>query len=291
MQDVMLKAKRKKPSVINSLVLIIFIVYAIGLIIPYLLGFMISLKTPGEYYNTKILELPGSFNLANYVEAWKGMGAIGQSIPSMLLNSIWYAGGMAAFSVLFSSMSAYVVAKYKFPGKSVIYSFALITMMIPIMGSLPSQLKYLKVLNALNSPIYVLFMCQVIGMIFIVMLSAFKGVSWEYAEAAFIDGAGPFLVFFRVMLPQVMPVMIAMFLTNFVYLWADGEAPLIFFDRLPPLALGLLFYKEKVDANFFGTSIPIFFSGLMVCMVPTIILFSVFQKTLMEIQMGGGIKG
>lgn len=283
--------KIRSTSPARIIVFVIFVLYALALILPYLFGIMFSMKTAKEWFTTRVLDFPQSLNFVNYAEAWKNLNANDTSVPMMLINSIWYAGGMSFFSVILSSMSAYVVAKYRFPGRSVIYAFALVAMMIPIMGSLPAQLRYVKAVNALNSPVFSLVMCQTIGMIFVVMLSAFRGVSWEYAEAAFIDGAGPMHVFFRIMLPQVTSVAVAMFLTNFVALWADAETPLIFLDEMPTLSLGLLLYKGRVDANYVGTSMPVLYAGLIICMIPTVILFSIFQKSLMDIQMGGGLKG
>ena len=287
------KARVKKITPVRAVVFLIFIAYAIMLLVPYLFAFYVSLKTRLEYNSTLILAPPQSFNLQNYIDAWTALASeeSGTSVPVMLLNSIWYAGGTAFFSVLFSSMGAYVVAKYNFRGRGFVYAFAIVTMMVPVMGSLPSQLRYVRAIGSLNSPLYAITMCQLLGTIFIVMHSAFKSISWEYAEAAFIDGAGPFSVFFRIMLPQASSVLVAMFLTNFIWLWADSETPMIFFDDLPPVALGLYQYKQIVDSNDPYASVPTFYAGLIMCMIPSLVLFSVFQKTLMDIQMGGGLKG
>lgn len=283
----------KKTTPVRVIVFLIFLIYAILLLVPYIFAFYISLKTRTEYNSTLILAPPQSFNLLNYIEAWTALASeeSGTSVPMMLLNSLWYAGGVAFFSVLFSSMGAYVVAKYEFRGKGFVYAFAIVTMMVPVMGTLPSQLRYVRAIGSLNSSLYMITMCQLLGTIFIVMHSAFKSISWEYAEAAFIDGAGQFTVFFGIMLPQSVSVLVAMFLTNFIWLWADSETPLIFFDELPPVALGLYQYKQIVDSNDPYASVPTFYAGLILCMIPSLVLFSVFQKTLMDIQMGGGLKG
>ena len=291
LQEKKSERKIRKVSVTKIVVFLIFLFYAIILIIPYLFVVEFSIKTPNEWYTTTVLTLPSGLNFDNYVTAWKTLDANNSSVPQMLLNSLWYAGGMSLLSVLFSSMSAYVVARYKFPGRSVIYSFALVAMMIPIMGALPANIRFVNMLNGLNSPLFALIMSQTIGMIFVIMMTAFQGVSWEYAEAAFIDGAGHFLVFFKIMLPSVSSVAIAMFLTNFVTLWADAETPLIFLDEMPTITLGLLLYKGRVDANYPGVSMPVLYAGLVIYMIPTIVLFSIFQKSLMDIQMGGGLKG
>lgn len=288
-----IKSSFKKFSVVKTVVFLVFAAYALLLLVPYIFGFLVSLKTDEEYYSQLITALPNSFNLKNYVRAWTDLGSAenGLSVPTMLLNSLWYSVGTCVFSLLFSSMCAYVVSKYDFKAKGFIYGFAIVTMIIPIMGALPSQLKFAIMVGSYNSPLYAILNAPVLGTTFVVLYSVFKGVSWEYAEAAFIDGAGHFTVFFTIMLPQVLSPLCALFLTNFIWLWADSETPMIFFDELPPIALGLYRYKQVVDSNDPNGSIPTFYAGLLLCMIPSLTLFAIFQNTLMDIQMGGGLKG
>ena len=120
------------------------------------------------------------------------------------------------------------------------------------------------------------------------MYATFKSLSWGYAEAAFIDGAGHFGTFFRIMLPQVISPMCALVLSEFIIMWTDADTPLIFFPDMPTLAYGLFLYQDVVRKTL---QYPIFFAGLITCMIPTVALYAVFQRSLMDIQMGGGLKG
>lgn len=113
-------------------------------------------------------------------------------------------------------------------------------------------------------------------------------MSRGYAESAFIDGAGHFRVFISIMLPQVISPLCALLLADFISLWSDCEVPLIYFPNLPTLSTGLYLYQDVVKKTL---EYPVYFAGLLTCMVPTVVLFSVFQNTLMDIQMGGGLKG
>ena len=121
---------------------------------------------------------------------------------------------------------------------------------------------------------------------FIILFATFKGLSWEYAEAAFIDGAGHFRVWWQVMIPQVLSPMFALFMVGFIGRWSDTDTALLFMRTHPTLASGLYEYSVRDDYN-----VPVLFSGFMLSMIPVLALYIAFQKTIMDIQIGGGLKG
>ena len=280
--------RKQKTSPVRILVFCIFVIYSVVVVIPYLWAIIVSLKTRYEYTELSVFALPKVPQWNNYLAAWSELATEGTSVPQMFINSIWYACGRSILGVLFSSMAAYVVARYRFPGRNAIYTFALITMMLPVMGTLPSSLKFAKLIGTYDSPLYVVLNASTLGSIFILMYATFKSLSWGYAEAAFIDGAGHFGTFFRIMLPQVISPMCALVLSEFIIMWTDADTPLIFFPDMPTLAYGLFLYQDVVRKTL---QYPIFFAGLITCMIPTVALYAVFQRSLMDIQMGGGLKG
>lgn len=282
------KRKRFSTSAVGIAVFAVFLVYALVLIVPYLYALNVSLKTRVEYTDKPIFALPEKPMFENYLRAWKELSSENSSVPMMFLNSLWYAGGMSFFGVFFSAMAAYVVAYYEFPGRRFFYVFALVAMLLPIMGSMASSLKFAQAIGAYNSPLFALLEAGCLGGSFIILYSTFKGVSRGYAESAFIDGAGHFRVFISIMLPQVISPLCALLLADFISLWSDCEVPLIYFPNLPTLSTGLYLYQDVVKKTL---EYPVYFAGLLTCMVPTVVLFSVFQNTLMDIQMGGGLKG
>lgn len=82
--------------------------------------------------------------------------------------------------------------------------------------------------------------------------------------------------------------MCALVLSEFIVMWTDADTPLIFFPHLPTLAYGLYLYQDVVRKTL---QYPVFFAGLITCMIPTVTLYAIFQRSLMDIQMGGGLKG
>lgn len=284
-----LKVKRKiKHTPIQIVVCVLFAIYSAIILFPFVYAILISLETTFEFENTAF-PMPKVMQFKNYVTAWKSLKSdAGSGVPEMFINSLWYAGGGTIIGLACGIMTAYAVARYKFPGRQFVYYFVLITMMIPVIGSMPSNLKMIVALKAYNSPLYVVIASIGTGAGFLVFYATFKGIDWGYAEAAFIDGAGHFTVFFKIMLPQIIAPALAIGLSEFIAAWSNAEVPLVYFPRLPTLASGLLEYEKvaKKDQTY-----PVYFAGLITCMIPTVALFAVFQKYFLDIQIGGGLKG
>ena len=161
-------------------------------------------------------------------------------------------------------------------------------MTIIAIRTMASGLKFARAIGTYDSPLFVVLNATTLSGAFIILYSTFKTLSWGYAEAAFIDGAGHFRTFFTIMLPQIISPLCALILSEFITMWTDADTPLIFFPHLPTLAYGLYLYQDVVKKTL---QYPIFYAGLITCMVPTLVLYIIFQKSLMDIQMGGGLKG
>lgn len=268
-------------------VFIFFLFYAFTLIFAMLWALSASLKSQSEFY-TNINGLPKAWMFSNYATAFSSVQANGNNMFKMFWNSIWYSCGGAFLGVFTSSVTAYVVAKYKFPGRGFIYGIALVTMMIPIVGSFPSQYKVYTALGIIDSPLLLVTKAAGFGFNFIVLFSFFKTLSWTYAEAGFIDGASHLKVFFRIMLPQALPVIGSLFMVAVVQLWNEYMEPNLFLQSYPTLSSGLYIFQLEMTR---GINYPVLFAGLIVSVIPVIILFVCFQKTMMESMSVGGIKG
>lgn len=286
--------KKKKTRTVDKgylavkiIVFTIFALYAFTLFYAILWALGMSLKGQSEYYdNTN--GFPKSWMFSNYITAFKQVKVDKSNMLVMFFNSLWYSCGGAALGVFTSAVVAYVVSKYKFPGRTFLYGLALVTMMIPIVGSFPSQYRVYKALHILDTPALLITKAAGFGFNFIVLYSFFKTVSWTYAEAAFIDGASHLRVFFKVMLPMSLPVMGSLFLVATIQLWNNYMEPILFLQSFPTLTSGLYAFQLQTsrDVNY-----PVLFAGLIVSVIPVVLLFAFFQNTIMESMSVGGIKG
>ena len=283
--------EKRRVSPVMWVISGIFVVYLLCLIIPYVYALFASVSNYKEYY-FNIFPIPkDGLKLGNYLEAWTSLKHEGTSVPEMILNSLWFSAVPAVMGVFLCSCGAYICAKYRFFGRNFIYWFSLITMMIPIIGNQSGVLKYIATLGGYNSYSYIFIMANTWGAGLIIMYSCFASIDWSYAEAAFIDGASHATVFFKVMLPHAISPMTALMLSDFIMNWANVENSLMYYPELPTLATGLYYFRTFVITAAGMQRYPAYFAAMLLCMIPTIVLFAIFQDKLMDIQIGGGIKG
>jgi ABC-type glycerol-3-phosphate transport system permease component len=285
-------AKAPKQTIVKSIVFIIFAIYALSLIFPFAWMLVNSFKENKEFFKN-IWALPNSFYLGNYMRVFTDFkvdtpkGSF--NLLQMFLISIFVTVGGTFLNIMVSSMAAYVIAKYKFKGSNLIYSVAIFIMIVPIVGTLPSQYRLMQDLGLYNTIIglFVLYSGG-FGFNFFMMHGFFKSISWTYAEAAFVDGASDFKVFYKIMIPLAKPSMISLAIIHAIGLWNDFTTPSIYLKNYPTLAVGIRALTAKMVAT--GAYAEMF-ATMIISIIPIIILFVAFQKTIMENTFAGGIKG
>lgn len=277
-----------RPKVMNIVVFIIFAVYCLSLLYPLFWALLAALKSNNEYMILNRNGFPITWTFENFVKAYDSMSATGTSMFAMIFNSIWYSAIGAFLNVFVCSVTAYVLSRYKFIGRNFLYGCAMLVMVLPIIGALPSQYKIYNILGIAGSPLMLITCISGFGFNFIVLYATYKNIAKDYMEAAFVEGAGHFGVFFRIMLPQAIGTMAALFIVMFIDRWNDYTTPLLFLKDTPTLSTGLFIYKTVMNRRM---EMPVYFAGIFICCIPTVILYAFFQKQIMNVSFGGGIKG
>ena len=280
--------KHKKFSLSKTLIFIGFSLYALSLIYPLVWAFLSSLKESTEYMTSNKMALPENWLFSNYIKAFEGLNIDGNDMFEMLFNSLWFTLGGTLAGVGVSCMTAYAVAKYRFPGSKIIYWTAIISMMIPIVGALPSQYKVYTALGIIETPWLLLAFMNGFGFNFLVLHSFFESLPRNYMEASFIDGASHFTCFWKVMLPQAKSPIMALSIVSAINFWNDYTTPLLFLKEYPTLSSGIYMYQV---INTRILDMPVLFAGVLISAVPVLLLYAFFQNKIMSISMGGGIKG
>lgn len=277
-------------KIVYGIMFVVFTIFALSFIIPFLWILMNSFKTTKDYTNN-FNGFPKEWTLDNFVKAFtfKDRSTNNYTILQMLGMSILVAGGGTLATIFFSSCAAYVVAKYRFPGRSIIFGVVIFSLIVPIVGALPSQIQLMKALHLDGKIIGCIFIYSGgFGMNFMLLYSFFKNLSWTYVEAAKIDGAGDFKIFFRIIMPLAKGPIVAVTVMQLIGLWNDYLTPSIFLPEKPTLAYGLRALTEKMYQN---SNYTLLFATIIVTMLPIIILFCCFSKTIMENTSIGGLKG
>lgn len=287
------------------------VVYCFSLLFFPLWMVKVSFQAEGDYlYNT--LGFIKEWDFTNYLKVFEQLSYSGKiiytqngtkivsgNIWTMALTSLVYAGGISFVSVALTTMVAYVLAKYKFPGSKFLFSLGIVLMIIPIVGSTPSAM---VVRSKWLIPTYDNLFLTIVtsncvafsGLNFLLVYGAFKSLPWDYAEAVFVDGGGHYSVFFKMYLPMVLPTSGVIFLLNFLGAWNDYASFKIWLPSYSNLAYGLYEFQNDVlnlaSGGSAGTT-PMVMAGFTVVVIPTIIVYLLSQKLIMSKFTVGGLKG
>lgn len=281
------KRRTKTERIVLAIVFVLFLIYAITLIFPFVWAFLSSLKTDDEYYE-KVFALPKEWLFSNYAAAFSQFKIGNATMIDMIANSLWltFAGTFAAIMV--SSATAYIVAKYPFWGTKLIYNTAIFTMIIPIVGNLPATYKLVTGLG-LDNPLGILALyAGGFGFNFIILHGFYRSVSWSYAEAGFIDGASDWTVYFKIIFPQAMPAIVSIAILSCIGVWNDYMTPFLYLKDSPTLALGIYQFEIVME---FASNVPIYYCAILISIVPILLVFIFFQDVIMENTVAGGLKG
>lgn len=270
---------------------VIFVAFALSFIFPFLWILINSFKSKSEFAKD-FMSWPASWNWQNFANAfvYSNTTTANFTIFQMMGMSVLVAGLGTLATVFVSSCAAYVVAKYKFPGRSVIFGVVIFSLIVPIVGSLPSQIQLMKAMQLSDKVIGCIFLYSGgFGTNFLLLYSFFKNLSWTYVEAAKIDGASDFRIFWNIILPMAKGPITAVTILTLIGLWNDYLTPSIYLSKKPTIAVGVYYMKlTMLDTK---GEYPLFFATIILTLLPIIIIFCLFSKTIMENTSVGGLKG
>ena len=279
--------KRPGEIVLFAIVFLIFVIYAVMLFYPLIWGLLSSFKSVKDYNNSPF-SFPSVWHFENYIEAIKTISDDGMSFTQMLWNSVWFAVGSAIIHMEFTSAYAYVLNKYNFRGRKFLYGLCLFMMAVPIGASFVSTYRLMHNLHLTNSYLILLTSINVYGMKLILCYSYYNNISNAYVEAAQIDGANFYTIYFKAMRPQATPILLTLMVLEFIEKWSDYMGPLLYLSKMPTLATGLYRYQSIVE---WSGNYPVLFAGIFICTLPLFIIFIFFSNKLMDNISVGGLKG
>lgn len=287
----------KKVSAFEITLFVIMAIYSLILLTLFIWGFISSFRPHFGVIETPLKIFDG-VDLKNYQTLFKDFayksGRKQYGIVELFGNSMLYAFLAALSQTLCTAIVAYVTTKYPSKFSSFIGVVVVIVTILPIVGNLPSMILITRdVLGVYGSIIgAVLMKFGFATVYYFIFCAAFKKISWEYAEAAFIDGASHFRVFFTIMLPLVSTLFGTIFILNFISYWNDFDTPYMFLKDNPTLSVGLfaLMTKNNVPVAL-SNSMPILLCAAFVVFLPVLILLIIFRNKIIGNLDDGGIKG
>lgn len=283
------KIRRGKGERICMIVaFLLFLIYSVTLLFPFAWCLLNTFKTRQEFiFNLwGFAKKPTLSNWADCLQlTYNNVNVIG-----MFGNSIFFALACTLISVWFSSCTAYALAKYKFPMRNFMYTFAFVLTLVPAVGAMAANYKLYNDLGLYDRYIgFLIGSCSGFGTGFFYLYAFFKNLPWSYAEAAQLDGAGHFTIFTRIMIPMALPGVSSIAIMNILGVWNDYFTFYMYAPSKVTIAVGL---NGLVELNRYGkVSYPQLFAVMLFSVIPVIILYALTQKLITKNMTLGGVKG
>ncbi len=264
----------------------VLIGWAVTVIFPMIWMIYSSFKTDQELFFSP-WAAPVELQWDNFVRAWTKA-----HVGDYLLNTLIVVVPALLLTLIISAMAAYVLARFEFVGRRFLFYMFLSGMLFPVFLALVplfNLVNQLKMLNTFHGLIIVYIAYSLPFTIFF-LTGFFKTLPTEIEESAIMDGANPYQVFFKVMLPMASPGLISMGIFNFLGMWNQYVLPLVLIsdESKYMLSQGLAFMLFK---QFYENDWSALFAALTIIMVPTLIVYITFQKQIQDGITTGALKG
>ncbi|QPE05118.1 carbohydrate ABC transporter permease [Microbacterium schleiferi] len=251
-------------------------------ILPLTVVFIASFKTSAEFGQTGPFDPPSSwFNLENYVVAFEDGGMVEGFINTTIVLAISLVG-----TILIGTMAAYAIDRFQFRGKFLIVALFLIATLIP---GVTSQVATFQIINGLGLyntmwALILLFMGTDIISIYI-FIQFMQSIPTSLDEAAMIDGANRWTIYWRVILPLLKPAIATVVIIKGIAIYNEFYLPFLYLPSRGLISTSLFRFKGP-----FGAHWEIIAAGTILVIVPTLIAFLLLQRFIYRGLTTGAVK-
>lgn len=254
----------------RALLYIVLIAAALAMIFPFIWMVLISLKPEAEVVHYPPQLWPNHWTLTSYRDVWSRI-----PFARFFLNSIVFAGGVTAISLFLDSLTAYALARLQFPGRNIIFLLILALLMVPFQVTLIPLFNIIFQIGWLNTYQGLIIPRATNAFGIFLLRQFFVTVPSELDEAARIDGAGEFGIYWRIILPLSMSALATLAVFHFMYNWNDFLWPLIITTdtsmQTLPAGLALFMGQHVVEYS-------LLMAGATLALAPLIIAFLCAQR-------------
>lgn len=277
--------KRKRRLQQSPLSFILLVLLAAAFTFPFAWLILASLKPPAEVFNGQLL--PEQWSLDNYRQVFRQV-----PIWQWMLNTLIVCVLGVISVVLSSSLVAFAFARLRFPGRSMLFGLVIATYLLP--GSvimIPTFLIWNEL--GLVNTLWPLWAGNLFGSAFyIFMIRQFMlTVPQDLVDAARIDGASFYRIYWSLMLPLVKPALAAVAIFEFNAKWNDFMGPLIYLNNPDQYTLALGLANLKNNFQELGTSWSLLLTASVIFTIPMVVIFFMFQRYFIQGVAHTGIKG
>jgi multiple sugar transport system permease protein len=252
-------------------VLTIFLVLgALAILFPFLWMLMTSLKPEPEVITFPPHLFPRHFTIQAYKDVWSQI-----EFGRLFLNSVIFAGGVTLVSLILDSLTAYALARLRFPGRELIFWLIIATLMVPFQVLLVPVFLQVFDLHLLNTYAGLIIPRATNGFGIFLLRQFFMSIPRDFDEAARLDGAGEFYIFRKITLPLSLPALATLGIFHFTFNWNDFLWPLIITtnDDMRTLPAGLAVFSGQHETQY-----NLMMAGAALTLLPLLIAFLFLQR-------------
>ncbi|MFD0590360.1 carbohydrate ABC transporter permease [Paenibacillus sp. GCM10027627] len=258
--------------------------YALGTLYPLYWLFISAFKSNQEFFN-RPYAWPLQWQLENITRAWE-LGDMGRA----MLNSTIVTVTSVVLTVLLGTLAAYALSRFSFKFSGVIKGLFLLGMLIPIHSTLVPLFIFMNKINILDTywSLILPYTAFELSIAIFLSIAYMQSIPREVEEAAMIDGNGWWGVFGRIIFPLCLPVIATVTILAFLRFWNDFSFALVFINSqaLKTLPLSLSLFSDG-----FGTDYALTMGAMFIAVIPTIVIYLIFQEQIMKGMVAGSVKG
>jgi raffinose/stachyose/melibiose transport system permease protein len=275
---------RHRRGTLRWFVLAFAVLVALLMVVPFLIMLLNAFKSPADYSLNGPLSWPQEFYTTGVKAFWERV-----NFPQKLFNSIWISSAVAVAGTLLSLLNAYAIGIGRIKGRLWVVSLFLLATMLPQEALIYPLFTMAQQAGLSNSPWSVIIIFTVIQSAFgTYLLSSVLGTFPKaLLEAAALDGASRWQVLWKVVFPVVRPTLSVLMIFFFIWTWNEFFIPLVMLTsndtQTIPVALASLQGDRMMDA-------PTTNAGALVSLVPAVLFFLLFQRTLTRGVTAGAVK-
>lgn len=274
----------RRTDPVRHVVLISLVVLAVVTLFPFVLVLLNAFKSPSDYSRNGPLGLPESMHLKSIADFW-----VRVDFGEKLVNSTVIAGSVAVLAVLVSIVSAYALGIGRVRGRLWIMAIFLLANLMP-QEALVYPLYYLaKQVDLYDTRLAVIIIFTAIQSAFgtYLLSSVLSTFPREILDAAHVDGAGRWQVLWRVVVPMSWPTLSVLLVFFFIWTWNEFLLPLSFLNQPESLTVPLVLEQLSGERQ---TDVTTLISATLLSVLPTIVFFLIFQRTLTRGVTAGSVK-
>ncbi|MBP1996119.1 carbohydrate ABC transporter permease [Paenibacillus eucommiae] len=276
----------EKRTAMDMVWWILLIAWSLTILFPLVWVLYESLKTNREFFQD-VWALPETLKWVNYKNAWLKYG-----VRDAMWNTLYYVGTTLLLGTFLTTINAYALTRIEFKGRKLLWAIIMLSLFLPGINALIPQYVLMRDLHLTNSLTGLIILDSFGENVFYLMLLGgfMRSLPTELEESAFMDGASLFQVFLRIMLPLSAPGIVTVAIFKFLGLYNNFLGPFIYLSDQTKYTIGVSMYAASQKMQYTSDWVTLF-AGVMIAMIPSAIMFVIFQRGVMEGATLGGVKG